>query len=148
MLNEARWWRWWPTMLLGSVLGLAMVPVGEWGTAFVRDAYDRGHPVVVAEGVLFERDADSVTLAISGEKHRDCEYVAIAGYTIGSDGLLRSTYIQRVDQPSIGATRPVGRQSFGLWRLWPTDRSVRAEVWISHQCGGRLVRTKVAEVAL
>lgn len=148
MIGALQWWRMWPTMLVGAISGLALIPVGDWAAHVARDAYDAAHPVVVAQGVVVGRDGESVTIAVVGEKLRNCQYIAVAAYTTGDDGLLRSAYVMRVDQPSTGATRPIGKQSFGEWRIWPTDKTKRVEIWLSHQCDGRIIRSKVADMPL
>jgi hypothetical protein len=147
-IDMHQWWLHWPTIIVGGVLGLLLVPVGEWMLHAARETYDDSHPVIEAAGHIVERDADSVTVEIVGTKLRDCTYVANTGYTLGADGILRSTYIARTDQPPTGATRPVGAQHFGRWRLWPTNGAISASIWVTHQCEGRLVRTQLADVRL
>ena len=104
--------------------------------------------VVVGSGTIIARDRDSVTVRVEGEKVRDCMFLSMAGYVLGSDGLLRSTYLARADQPATGATRPVGRQSFGEWMFWPVSGSTRLEIWFAHQCEGRIIRSQAAVVNL
>jgi len=139
----------WPSVIIGLLLGLITVPLSDVGLDAVREKYDSRNPVVVTNGTLLHREEDSVEVAIVGEKKRACIYVALAAYATGADGLMRDTYTLRVDMPSGGATRPVGPQSFGVWRLWPIPKGVtRIQMWSTHQCEGRLVRSLMAEIEL
>jgi len=140
----------WPSMIVGALLGLLFVPLADWLSHIARNSYDTGHPVVVGRADILKRGiaTDDVQVLLSGEKLRDCDYIGISAYSVSPDDELHSVYMLRADQPSTGATRPVGRHSFGVWRLWPIIGTDRIVIWATHTCSGRIVRSKFAEVKL
>lgn len=138
----------WPAIVVGVLAGVVLVPLSDIGADGVRASFDQQNPVVVASGEIVDRGEDWVEIAITGEKNRQCAYVALAAYSMAPDGLLRDGFVARTDRPTSGATRPLGMQEFGTWRVWPVRGAVSVEMWVTHQCEGRLVRSKLADIDL
>jgi hypothetical protein len=132
--------------IVGAFLGGAVVPAIQSGL----EAFDQANPVVVMRATLEQSDADQIVIRLAGEKRRDCQYLSMQAYTRmrGSD-LLRDAYMQRIDTPETGVTRPIGvYESFGTWRIWPRNEATAVAVYAQHSCGGRLVISRVADLIL
>lgn len=138
----------WPSMLIGCIAGLILVPLSDVGIDSVRGVYDDRNPVIIANGTILAQREDWAEVAIVGDKRRACIYVAMSAFSTDASGMLRDTFVSRVDMPASGTTRPLGTQTLGVWRIWPVLGATRIELWITHQCEGRLVRTKLADVEL
>lgn len=133
------------SVIAGIVVGVSIAPGGgmDWAWA----AYDRARPVVEMSGQVVGRTADSITVLIGGAKLRECQFLTIRAYAdIG--GALVDVNTERTDRPEDRHTKPPGRFSIGYWRAWPVTGAMRVQWWTTHSCDGRLVTTKVAEVAL
>lgn len=133
------------TVVLAVLVGVAIAPGG--GFDWLYALYDDVRPVVTMSGTLVSRDADSALIDIAGEKHRSCQFLSIRAYSM-RDGTLMDANIERVDRPQDGHTKPVGRYDIGRWRVWPVKHAVGVKVYVKHSCDGRLVLTKISEVAL
>lgn len=134
-------------VIVGGLLGGAVVPAVQGAL----DAFDQAHPVVVARATLLPPAApDEVLVRLSGRKDRDCQYIGLQAYTRrASDDALIDAYIQRVDVPETGVTRPRGSfASLGTWRIWPRGGAGVVLIYAQHACGGRLVVGKLAELRL
>lgn len=142
-LNSMRW-----TVLFGLVLGAMLSPVWHtaWSSALHR--YDDTFPIVKMTGRLSRQDDESVWVSIQGQKLRMCTYVRVQGYARDSIGMLSDVYTKREDVPERGDTKPVGSYSMGTWRMWPKGQAVAVLMFVLHDCDGRVVLTKVAEVLL
>lgn len=138
----------WPSMLIGCIAGLLIVPLSDVAIDSIRGTYDDRNPVIIANGTLVAAREDWAEVAIIGDKRRACIYVAMSAYSTDRNGLLRDSYVSRVDMPSSGTTRPLGTQTLGVWRIWPVLGATSVQLWITHQCEGRLVRTMLAEIEL
>jgi hypothetical protein len=133
-------------VIVGAVLGGAVVPAIQG--AF--EVFDAANPVVSAQATLVKVNSDEVVLHLSGTKERDCQYIGLQAYTrhTGSE-IISDAYIQRVDVPETGATRPVGKfAGLGTWRIWPRSGADVVMIYAQHACGGRLVLGKIVEVRL
>ena len=139
----------WLSTSIGVLCGLLVSPVGVAALSAGLAYYDELRPVVRMSGQLVDADHEQVVLRISGDKLRSCQYLSIAGYWRMRDGTLRDANERRIDQEQAGDTKPVGRYDIGEWRLWPREAgSVAAVCYVSHNCGGRLIVSKIADVEL
>jgi hypothetical protein len=92
-----------------------------------------------------------VHVHIEGTKHRgaECHVVRIYGYSVEADGTLNSATATRVDMPATGVTHIAGRYDIGVWLIRPVMAdAVSVRVYTDHSCIGRIVKTKIADVAL
>ena len=139
----------WISMSIGVLCGLLVSPVGVAALTAGMAYYDEARPVVRMSGQLVVADGEQVVLRIGGEKLRACQYLSIAGYWRMRDGTLRDANERRVDQEQQGDTKPPGRYDIGEWRLWPRESgAVAAVCYASHNCNGRLIVSKIADVEI
>lgn len=133
-------WVPWAIALAGLLYG---------GVAPFAPLYDAIVPVVSMQGEIVARDKDSVTVRMWGKKNRDCRFVGIQGFSKQEEaGLSRDATGQRMDMPSVGATKPTGSFEIGVWRFRPVVNAKIVEVYAQHDCGGRTVVTQIAKVVL
>ena len=142
-LLDVKW-----TVLLSAFLGFWLAPVGQVWWDSVLTSYDEARPVVEMQGVLVRQDAESVWVSISGKKLRQCTYIRLSAYGRNKAGVLVDAYARREDQPETGQTKPTGLFHIGLWRVWPKGDATAILVFSQHDCSGRIVLTKIAEVVL
>ena len=143
MLVSMRW-----TVLVGALIGVLIAPAGQSGWRAISGLYDETWPVVVMQGHLVGRVEDAVVVEVAGEKRRDCRYLRIQAFARGVDGALRDVFAMRQDRPEAGATKPLGTFNIGRWKIWPTDDAVAVLMYSQHDCSGRIVQTKIADVLL
>lgn len=142
LIATTRW-----TILFGVVVGVLLSPAVPHTWSALLGGFDNAYPVVNMTGVMVERDAESVTLAISGAKIRDCRYMGIQAFTADAVGEMTDAYRSRVDIPEQIQTKPPGVYSIGRWRVWPVNQlAKRILLFTQHECGGRVVTTKIADV--
>ena len=111
--------------------------------------WEKNTPVVDMRGEVVTKTGNSVLIHITGEKIRQCVFVRLTAMTVGKSGALVDAYLERSDgKPQDGSTKPTGMYDLGLWRVWPTDGSLKAVVFAQHTCGGEVVVSKIAEVTL
>jgi hypothetical protein len=131
----------------------AMIVIGAGAAAAVlvpmlieagRDWYDETHPVVAGlKADMIWRKGDAVGLRMFGDKVRDCRFLRISARSDHKEGSLYAE-ITRTDAESRGATRPLGRQWFGMWEIRPVLRdAVAVSVFLEHDCSGRIVRSSL-----
>lgn len=142
-LNSMRW-----TVLFGLVLGALLSPVWQTAWSSALERYDAQFPIVTMTGRLSHQDAESVWITIQGHKLRMCTYVRMQGYTRDRIGMLSDVYTRREDVPERGETKPIGSYSIGTWRMWPKGEAAAVLMYVLHDCDGRVVLTKIAEVVL
>jgi phosphoribosyl-AMP cyclohydrolase len=140
-LRDMRW-----TVLLAAMAGFFMAPLGDSWWRHVLDGYDERNPVVRMSGTLVKQDAESVWIEVVGEKLRACRYIRLQPYTRQKSGVLTDAYARRDGVPERGDTKPPGVYSIGTWRVWPRGEAVAVLMYVLHDCDGRVVTTKVAEV--
>lgn len=134
-------WRWYAAVLM-SVLWL-MPP---W--------YDKVrfwfYPVATMQGEITARTADGILLRMYGVKHRgaECEFLDIQAFGDRLVGLPIDLYINRVDMPADGKTKPAGVYDIGLWNIHPTAQVTQVRVYVSHDCDGTKWATQIAKVEL
>ena len=138
--------RW--TVIVAAVVGVWLAPLGQTAWDAVQNYYDDSFPVVRMSGRLVKADADSVWLEVSGEKLRTCTYIRIQSYVKSASGVLTDSYVRRENMPERGDNKPLGKFSIGVWRVWPRSDAVAVLLYVQHDCDGRMVSTKVAEVGL
>jgi len=125
--------------LVGGVVVSYYAQPYEW--------YDGLFPVVRMEVDVVGRDANSITLHLVGDKKRSCEPKHIDAFgRVGN--MLHDINIARQDVQDTLTAKPLGRHDFGIWRVWPSGGERVVLVYILYDCDGRIVPTKVAEVAL
>jgi hypothetical protein len=109
-----------------------------------RDWYDETHPVVSGlKADMVWREGEVVGLRMFGDKVRDCRFLRISARSDHKEGSLDAE-INRTDSASRGATRPLGRQWFGVWEIRPVLRdAVAVSVFLEHDCNGRIVRSSL-----
>jgi hypothetical protein len=139
-------------MLLGVALAPVVLDLVNSTLERYRHQYDIDNPIVTMRGVLVESNTEEVLVHMAGTKSAarsdKCTYVRVQAYTRDADGLMRDAYIKRVDMAEDGHTKPPGDFDIGVWRIWPRGDAVAVLVFALHDCGGRQVRTKIAEVTL
>lgn len=139
--------RW--TIAIGIAVGALASPLAGSVVALVYASYDAKHPVVTMQGELLTRGDEEVVIGIGGTKNRACKYVGITASMRTADGTLQDAAAKRLDTPEDNSTKHPGRWHIGLWRVWPTrPSSVAAEVYVAHDCDGRRLVTRIADVCL
>lgn len=135
------------SLVFGAVLAV-LVPIT---LDAARDEYDRSHPVWVAQSTkVTERTADTVKLAVIGEKTRDCDLLRTWAQSLYPDKPATDAYVMREGGNAVGyINRPVGVQDLGEFVLLgvPTD-ATSVVVHVEHNCGGRVVLSQLAQAAL
>ena len=134
---------------IGVVIGLVIAALAPLATEVFWDRYDQWNPVIEANAQVTEITPEGVTVHLTGVKHRQCLYVGLSALNPAHNGdIPPRVFIQRVDTPETGETRPLGPLDMGLWRLWPTQGVRHIEIYAQHVCSGRIVVTPVARVDL
>lgn len=138
-LLDMRW-----TLSAAVVIGLALSPAANLPYLI----YDALVPVVRMQGELVSKTEDSVVVHIWGSKSRECKYLGLQAFSTGPNGNRRDANITRLDMPSAGATKPKGEFDIGNWKLWPVTGAVSVQVYVQHDCDGRILNAQIAEVVL
>lgn len=136
------------TIIFGLLIGVFMAP---WGTAWFNYAaseYDEQHPVVKIKADIQEKKNSHVILQMTGDKYRSCLFIRMQAFTAQGSSPLKDAYKARIDYPEGDITKPVGPINYGLWKIWPIDGADRVIVYVQHDCGGRVVQTKIADERL
>lgn len=136
------------TVLSAALAGFLIAPIGQSGWRAALEAYDQAQPVVTAIVNTTSRDGNAVLLDVTVTKLRECGYLRVQAYTRSPDGTLSDAYAVRVDMPEKGDNKPRGKFGIGKWRIWPLDKAEAVLVFVQHDCDGRIVQSKLAEVAL
>lgn len=132
---------------LGFVLGGMLSIVAPLVIDAGMERYDQMFPVIQVETRIVSHQDGQVVLHMVGDKRRSCIFVGINAYASKPRAEMPSRiYMQRVDIPSTGETRPVGRFDMGTWRVWPTENTREIAVYTQHVCNGRLVATPIARL--
>lgn len=134
------------TVLVSIALGVLAT---QYGMEWTDHLYDSVRPVVSMRANVASRGSDYVVVRLVAHKYRPCRYARMQAYAITAEHIMRSVYMERIDIPESGATRPVGEEfDAGLWRIWPTDGASSVALYAHHQCEDRQVSTRVADVKL
>ena len=140
-MSKMRW-----TLVLAAVAGALMAPVGQaWWTSLLT-AYDEQRPIVSMRAVVTSSDEESITVNIDGRKLRQCDYIRMQAYARSPQGNLTDAYIRRLDRQELGDTKPLGWFNVGSWRIWPVNVGSDVLIYVQHDCNGRIVQTKIAEI--
>lgn len=143
MTHDLRSMPW--TAIFSAILGVVLSWLFPWSA--VQKVYDDVHPVAVFSVSVTQRTSDSITLRLTGEKKRDCEFRGIHAFT--RDALpMRDASIVRIDKPHTAETKPVGFHDFGIWMVWPTDGASSVVVYVKYECDGRPVFVSAPEIKL
>ena len=136
-------------IFVGTVLGLAVGLSNDSIENWFLTQYDALFPVVTTDVAIVSATRDEITLSIRGTKHRACQLSRpphAEGRTSGGTPVEMS--IERLDRKETLSTRPVGPFAAGLWRLWPRGNAASVQVYLTYNCGGRVVVAKYVDVAL
>ncbi len=144
MISAVAQQRW--SIIFGLLIGL-VVSFSAFGLDSLWKLYDELFPVVEMQGEVVDRKDDAVFVRVSGEKRRSCRYANLQTFGVDSRGEMHFVSAQYIGAATKG-TLPRGNFDLGTWRLWPTTGAVMVRMYASHDCGGRLVTTKIAEVLL
>lgn len=108
--------------------------------------WDATHPVVVTSGTLVTRTETIATIHIKGEKMRDCTFIALHAYT-RKNGTLSTANKERFELITEGpSNKPLGKYDAGKWKIWPLGDADTVLMSVMHNCDGRIITTKIAEV--
>jgi len=137
------------TLLFAVIFGIFISPASTTGSHFVYGIYDSFFPVVTMTGSLVRREGDGgVVIHLAGKKNRACRFVQLDSFSKAS-GILRDATETRVDGvPQNSTSSPVGPFDQGNWLVWPTTEADQIVMYVEHDCDGRIVTTKIAEVKL
>jgi hypothetical protein len=141
------------TTLGGLATGILLVLMAPATLGPALSAWDAAFPVlepIAAEVIEREPDAVVIGLVAKKTKGEECRLIRIYGYGVDASGVLSLATVRRPDgSPQMGITHGPGVHDFGLWRVRPVDRdAVLVQVYVEHQCLGRVIRSKMAEVPL
>lgn len=139
--------------LIGVLLGLIGGIAGPQIMGSMTSIYDDIFPVLSMSGRLVDYKPGEVTVHITGRKNRgeECRLIGVYGYTYTGDRMVprKDAIAQRIDLPQSGRPRSEGFYDIGIWRVWPVgDDAKTVEVWTHHECYGRPVQTKVADISI
>lgn len=140
-LAKQRW-----AVLFGIVIGV-LFSLSAFGADSVMKFYDEINPVVTMSGEKIDQRDGAVFIRISGEKRRECRYTGLQTFGVDNRQEMHFVQAQYIGLGNKG-TLPKGALDLGIWRLWPTDGAQAVRVYVNHDCNGRLVTTKIAEVTL
>jgi hypothetical protein len=109
--------------------------------------YDTANPVVSFTGSIVSKSKSEVVIHIAGRKNRACTFVdgSFQSYAV-RNGVLHSAYEQKFE--AIDGSRPVGPADVGTFKIWPVEGAEAVRVFVQHDCDGRIVQTKIADVRL
>jgi hypothetical protein len=134
-------------MALGAWLMLSAPSIV--GTA--ASIYDETFQVLSMSGQVVQVEGDAVQINIRGEKHRgtECQLLKVYGYGVDGDGTMHSANATRIDMAETGIGLAAGRYDIGVWSIRPVRPDARSvRVYTDHNCIGRVIKTKIADVAL
>lgn len=117
--------------------------IGTAAVAFLLYTVLQLSPVVVdMKAQVLSRTDGQVVVSVSSEKVRKkCEFLGSQTYTRPYGGMYQKAWLEYLKDPSPGSTRPVGKQSFGDWRIIFSDSVMRQDELLivsHHDCGNLL----------
>lgn len=153
MLRLSNFWKMPFATAFGLLWGMGLVLVWPNLAGPVIAAYDSAFPVIEpVEAEVTDRHGDEVYLNIIAKKNRgeECTLIRIYGYGIDNAGVFSLATVRRPDGSThAGIIHGEGTHDFGLWRIKPTDEdTVRVQVFVEHNCLGRVIKSKMADAKL
>lgn len=141
------------TSLGGLLTGALLVLSAPNFLAPVLSAWDSVFPVLEpVQADVLARESDAVVLNIIARKTKgeECRLIRVYAYGIDAEGTHSLATVRRLDgSAQQGITHDAGTHDFGPWRIKPTSpETVRVQVYVEHNCLGRVVKSKLAEAAL
>jgi len=137
-----------PTILLGVLVGLLLVPLSGYWWDWVQSEYDRRFPVVEGKLRLVGSDAERILITFQLTKNRDCQYLRMIAYTTDDWGTRTDARIRRIDGEEVDYSRPRGNYSLGTWEVAPRHQATGLHVEALHECGGRIVKSNLGDLRL
>lgn len=147
MINQLARMRW--TILMAALIGFMVAQAGQEVRSAVLSVYDAVRPVVtLVSATIMEQGADDMVVGLVVRKARDCDYVRLQAFGAIADEPMMDAYMRRIDTPEKGTTRPRGTFNIGVWRIWPINGASSVIVYAQHDCGNRIVQTRLADIDL
>ena len=136
----------WASILAGVIAALICVPAVFVATEWALGVYDQRFPVATAVTTREPSPPGEVQFTMVVTKHRDCTILRVSAYQRSEGGAFNRVNIQKVTGGAVD-TIPVGNTAAStMWRVWPTEPEGLVSVYVEHNCGERLVRTRLAEI--
>lgn len=153
MLRLSNLWKMPVSTGFGIIIGVCVVLLSPNVLGPVLAAWDNAFPVIEpVETEVVDRRGDEVILSITAKKNKgeECTLLRIYGYGIDPTGVYSLATVLRPDgTPHMGIVHGEGTHDFGLWRVKPTNEdAVRVQVFVEHNCLGRVIKSKMADVKL
>lgn len=153
MLQVSNFWKAPFATAFGVIIGVLAVLIAPNVLGPTLAAWDSAFPVIEpVEAKVTDRHGDEVILNIVAKKNKgeECTLIRIYGYGIDDKGVFSLATVRRPDgSPHMGIIHGSGVHDFGLWRVKPTDEdTVRVQVYVEHNCLGRVIKSKMADVKL
>jgi hypothetical protein len=136
----------WASILAGVIAALICVPAVFVATEWVLSVYDQRFPVATAVTTREPSPPGEVQFTMVTTKHRDCTILRVSAYQRGSGEAFNRVNVQKMSGGIIDSI-PAGKTvASTMWRVWPTEPEGMVTIYVEHDCGDRLVRTKLAEI--
>jgi hypothetical protein len=136
----------WAAVAVGILAALVGVPAFSVVNEWMLEAYDSRYPVASAVVTRVPSPPGEVHLTMITTKHRSCTILRVSAYQRGEGKAHNRVNIQKVTGGHID-TIPAGKTvASTLWRIWPTEAQGDLSIYVEHDCDGRVVRTKLAEL--
>jgi len=135
----------WTAILVGILAALIGVPLFSVVSESLLSVYDEHYPVATAVVTRVPSPPGEVHLTMIATKHRSCTILRVSAYQRGEGQAYNRVNIAKVTGPI--DTIPTGKTvASTLWRIWPTEAQGDLFIYVEHDCDGRIVRTKLAEL--
>jgi hypothetical protein len=153
ILKLSNFWKMPIATSFGMIIGISAVLVSPNVLGPVIAAWDNAFPVIEpVEAEVLDRHGDEVFINIIAKKNKgeECTLIRIYGYGIDPAGVFSLATVRRPDgSPFMGIIHGKGTHDFGIWRIKPTDAdTARVQVYVEHNCLGRVIKSKMADVRL
>ncbi len=126
---------------------MVLWPLQQIFEPFVLAAYDKFAPVASMDADIVGRGVDYVDVHVYGVKTRQCKYMQTQSF-IRVGPILKDAVGRRIDIPELGGTKPLGNFDIGIWRVSPIAGGSDVLMFVQHDCKGRAVLTKIADLKL
>ena len=136
----------WPAIAAGILAALIGVPLFSVVSELALSVYDQRYPVATAVVTREPSPPGEVQFTMVTTKHRDCTILRVSAYQRGSGEAFNRVNVQKMSGGIIDSI-PAGKTvASTMWRVWPTEPEGMVTIYVEHDCGDRLVRTKLAEI--